>query len=106
MVKEPTEYSEGSLIEELREWWDEEVIGEDDPFANPKPIEGTIFDIQPAVDSLGVVKQLITIEKHVGFEVSPSIIKRGGYRTFDEMISHLIPRVRALHEQYQKKKVA
>ena len=30
-------YSEKALAADLRTWWDGEVGGEDDPFADPKP---------------------------------------------------------------------
>lgn len=99
-------YSEADLLNDLQVWWDEEVDPADDPFAASRPSSGTIFDVVPVVDSLGVVKALLTIEEHVGFEVPPSVIKRGGYRTFDEMAEHLIPKVRALVVKKKKKAAA
>ena len=50
----------------------------------------------PAIDSLGVVNGLLTIEKHVGFEVSSRVIRRGGYSSFDDMTSDLLPKIRAM----------
>jgi len=89
-------YSEDDLTRDLRTWWDEEV-GADDPFADPRPPRaGTIFEVMPEVDSLGVVTALITIEKHVGFEAPARIIRAGGYRSFDEMAGDLLPKIRAL----------
>lgn len=90
------DYSEDALVDDLRAWWDGEVGGEDDPFADPKPASGTIFDVLPAIDSLGVVNGLLTIEKHIGFEVPSRIIRRGGYGSFDDMASDLLPKVRAM----------
>lgn len=92
-------YSEDALTDDLRAWWDDEVGGADDPFADPKPPSGTIFDVLPAIDSLGAVNGLITIEKHVGFEVPPRIIRRGGYSSFEDMMSDLLPKVRAMLDQ-------
>ena len=93
------DYSEASLADDLREWWDAEVGGADDPFADPKPISGTIFDVLPAIDSLEIVNGLLTIEKHVGFEVPSQIIRRGGYSSFEDMTSDLLPKVRAMVER-------
>lgn len=90
-------YSERELRRDLRSWWNDQVGGGgDDPFAEPKPPAGTIFDVLPEIDSLGVVTGLITIEKHIGFEIGPQIIRRGGYRSFDDMCGDLLPKVRAL----------
>ena len=91
-------YCEDALIGDLRIWWDGEV-GDNDPFANPRPATGTIFDVIPAVDSLGVVNGLLTIEKHVGFEVSPRIVRPGGYASFEDMTADLLPKVRAIVER-------
>lgn len=96
-------YSEQALADELREWWDEEVVGTDDPFAAPPTPSGTIQDVQPVVDSLGVVKRLVVIDKHVGFQVPPSVVRRGGYHSFEDMVGDLLPKLRALWLKRQKK---
>lgn len=93
------EYSEAGLTGYLRTWWDGEVGGIDDPFAGLKPPAGTIFDVLPEIDSLGAVNGLLTIEKHVGFEVPSRIIRRGGYSSFDDMTADLLPKVRAMVER-------
>ncbi len=93
------DFSEEALTNDLRTWWDNEVGGADNPFADPKPPEGTIFDVLPAIDSLGVINGLLRIEKHVGFEVPSRVIRRGGYSGFEDMMSDLLPKVRALAER-------
>lgn len=93
-------YSEKALSADLQTWWNGEVSGEGDPFAEPKPaVSGTIFDVLPAIDSLGCVNALLTIEKHVGFEVPSRILRRGGYSSFEDMASDLLPKVRAMVER-------
>lgn len=95
-------YSEKALAADLRTWWDGEVCGEDDPFADSKPAaSGTIFDVLPAIDSLGCVNGLLTIEKHVGFEVPSRILRRGGYSSLEDMVSDLLPKVRSMVERRQ-----
>jgi hypothetical protein len=98
-------YSDRGLVDDLRTWWHDQV--EADPFADPTPSRaGTIFEVMPVIDSLGVVSALITIEKHVGFTVSPRLIKPGGYRGFDEMASDLLPKIRALAAKRREKEIA
>jgi hypothetical protein len=101
------DYSEDDLTADLKVWWNDQVADQDDPFADPRPPrEGTIFEVVPVVDSLSVVTALLTIEKHVKFEVPVRIIKAGGYRSFEEMLAHLLPRVRSLVLQRRKKDAA
>jgi hypothetical protein len=100
-------YSEEDLVDDLRTWWSDQVEVEDDPFAEPRPPRaGTIFEVVPVIDSLGVVTALITIEKHVGFPVPARIIRRGGYGSFEEMVADLLPKVQALVLKKQKKEAA
>lgn len=92
-------FSEEALLDDLRSWWDDEVGDADpfaDPFADPKLGSGTIFDVIPTIDSLGAVNGLLTIERHVGFEVPPRVIRPGGYVSFDDMTADLLPKVRAM----------
>lgn len=103
MTVEPLEYSEPDLTNDLREWWDEEVVGVNDPFTEPKPASGTIYEVQPEVDSLAVVKRLVIIDKQVGFEIPPSVVRRGGYRSFDDMVADLLPKIRAHYIKHRKK---
>ena len=99
-------FDEKVLIEDLKIWWEDQVGGgADDPFAEPKPPSGTIFDVLPAIDSLGVVTGLITIEKHLGFKVPVRVIRRGGYKDFDDLITDLLPKLGALVEKQKEKHV-
>ena len=96
-------FSKEDLISDLQTWWNDRVDVANDPFADPQPPRaGTIFEVMPAVDSLGVVNALITIEKHVGFPIPARVIKRGGYRDFDEMVNDLLPKIRALVQKKRK----
>ena len=100
-------YSEDDLTADLRTWWNDQIANADDPFADPRPPRsGTIFEVVPMIDSLGVVAALITIEKHVNFEVPPRIIKAGGYKDFEEMIADLLPKVSALAIKRRRKEAA
>lgn len=86
---------EKALLADLKIWWDEQV-GKDDPFAPPKPAPGTIMDVLPEVDSLATVTALIVIEKHLQCEVPPSVIRPGGYHSFEDMTRDMLPKLPAL----------
>lgn len=99
-------FDETALIKDLKIWWDDQVGGgADDPFAESKPPAGTIFDVLPEIDSLGAVSGLITIEKHVGIKVPSRVIRRGGYKDFDDLVTDLLPKVGALVEKHKEKQV-
>jgi uncharacterized protein YcgI (DUF1989 family) len=100
-------YSEPDLIDDLQAWWDSQVADNHDPFAIPSPSRtGTIFEVVVAVDSLCVVSALAKIAKHVTIPVPPRIIKPGGYCSCEEMISDLLPKIRALAIKQPKKEAA
>jgi hypothetical protein len=100
-------YSEDDLVAELHGWRDAQLAAAaDDPFADPPPATGTIFEVIPVFDSLAVVTVLVTIEKHVNFKIPVSIIKPGGYETFEEMMGHILPAIRVLAEEKQKREAA
>ena len=89
---------EKALLADLKTWWDE-LVGKDDPFALPAPPAGTIMDMLPMVDSLATVAALVVIEKYVPFEVPPTVIRPGGYHSFEDMTQDMLPR---LHELIDK----
>jgi acyl carrier protein len=89
-------FAETALIKALTEWWDAEIdIRNNDPFARP----GTLYDLVVDIDSLSMVNLLLEIEPTLGFKPPVTVIKRGGYRSCQEMIDHLVP---AIREHYRK----
>lgn len=104
MAGDDASYDEAAVVEELRAWWNDQVASAaNDPFASPALPKGTIFDVLPAVDSLGVVSGLVAIEKHAGMKIPARIIRRGGYNDFDDMTADLLPKVKALVEKNKAK---
>ena len=55
------------------------------------------------VDSLVVVAILCTVEPIVGFELSESVVRAGGYTSVDSALESLLPR---LEKEWKKKKGA
>jgi hypothetical protein len=94
-------YPEKDIIRSLRAWWDTEtgISGANDPFAAPEKADGSVFSIQPAMESLRIVNALVVIEKCVNFKVPVTVIKKGGYGCFDEMAADLVYKVRVLFDK-------
>lgn len=94
-----TGFSEQELLADLEAWWDEQV-GKDDPFAAPQSASGTIMDALPEVDSLATVAALVVMEKYMPCEVPPTVIRPGGYHTFEDMKQDMLPKLQALVEKH------
>jgi len=77
-------FDKKALLADLKTWWDAQV-GKDDPFALPKPPPGTIMDVLPNIDSLATVEALVVMEKHLPCEVPPTVIRPGGYHSFEDL---------------------
>lgn len=85
-------FPEEALKASISEWWDTTVgIKEDDPFA-VRP--NTLYDLVVDIDSLSAVEALVVIEREIGFEPPVSVIRRGGYKSCDDMIEHVLPALR------------
>lgn len=46
-----------------------------------------------AMDSLVVVDLLCAVEPMLGFELREGLVRAGGYRSVDEAVAHLMPRI-------------
>lgn len=74
-------------------------------------IRGMVLPAAPAdiakasvhVDSLVVVSILCAVEPIVGFELSESVVRAGGYTSVDSALGQLLPR---LEKEWTKKKGA
>lgn len=98
----PAVFDQKALLADLKTWWDEQA-GKDDPFAPPKAPPGTIIDALPVVDSLAVVEALVVIDQHLPFEVHPTVIRPGGYDSFEDMTQDLLPKLQALMDKHNGK---
>jgi hypothetical protein len=45
------------------------------------------------LDSLGVIDLLCGLEPVVGFELKDSLVKAGGYKSINDAVEHLMPRI-------------
>jgi hypothetical protein len=62
--------------------------------SDPRKTGGTVLDIQPVIASQEVVQIIVEVERLLGFKIDTSrIIKRGGYQTVDEFVTHTLPQL-------------
>jgi hypothetical protein len=81
-----------SLCADLKHKYDEAK----DDNAKP-PVKASLmgaFDHLPDLDSKTVAKWSATIKKHMGCELDPSLIRRGGYRSFDDFWGEMWKKLR------------
>jgi hypothetical protein len=86
---------EQALREDLKRWWEDEKA---DLEADPMPADpemDPLWEGMPEIDSKSVVKASPIIRQHVGADLDPKLIRKGGYDSFDDLANDLLPRVRA-----------
>jgi acyl carrier protein len=87
---------EKEIREALDRWWaQQDAERASDPF-KPFIRVGTLYEVLPAIDSLTIMDAILEIEKVVKFEIPVSCVKKGGYQTREEMITHLLKQIRKL----------
>jgi hypothetical protein len=100
-IQSPSEikaFPERTICECVAAWWNGEIDKcKDDPFA-PKGRTDTLYEVLPVIDSLAVLESMIVIEQVLDQKVPAKFIKAGGYDSADEMLKHLLPQLRTLHE--------
>lgn len=71
--------------------WDAQVAG------TPPGLPGgsDLWGGMPAVDSKVVARASPIFKKHLGIDLDLKLIRRGGYRDVEDMISHLEPAMRS-----------
>lgn len=55
------------------------------------------------IDSLDVVDVLCGVEEIVGHELKDSIVRAGGYKSIDEALGHVMPRLEKSWKKHQAK---
>jgi hypothetical protein len=96
------QFPKAEIEVQLRAFWQRKVAS---PLrrrkTDPRKTGGTVFDIQPEVSSMEVVKVCTLVEPLVGFKLKPGrVIKRGGYRTCDEFVQHFLSRLAVEFSKY------
>ena len=84
------------LIAALSDWYDDEMEAIDSGIDEgvPQGDAGAISSVGPAIDSKRVLDASSVTKSVIGIDVPPKIIRKGGYNDLDDLVSHLVPRLR------------
>ena len=78
----------------LRSWWQRKAASPLRRSPDPRKSGGTVLDILPEVSSTEAVEVFLEVEPILGFKLKSSgVIKPGGYRSCDEFVQHILPRL-------------
>jgi hypothetical protein len=82
-----------AIRSDLQTWYDDETT----PVTAPPPTTpatAPVWQGMPEIDSKAVVKASPVIRRHLGIDLDPSLIRKGGYASFDDMTNDLLPKLR------------
>lgn len=83
------------LVAELKAWFEEETASIDGSVEAGAPAGsgGSIMGMRPAIDSKRVVDATVITKQVLDIELPPEIIKPGGYKSCEEMIADIVPKL-------------
>lgn len=84
---------EASLRADLKAKYDASKADGDRP--PPNPATQGAFDHAPDLDSKTVATWSADVKKHLGAKFDPSLIRKGGYDSFDDFWAEMGPKFRA-----------
>jgi len=85
-----------ALEADLKAWWDSQNDDWDAIVSGTKPMPlggPDLWDRMPVVDSKVIARASPIFRRHLGISLDPTLIKKGGYRSFNEMIGDLVPKM-------------
>lgn len=80
------------IEKKLREWWDKRDEGLNDALDIDSG-EGA-YRTLPTIDSKEAARAGQIIKEELGIEFDPSMVRGGGYDSFDDMLEHLLPQIK------------
>ena len=84
-----------ALLLDLKNWWDDETQSLDEAVRHKKTSDEDVWRLLPAIDSKCVMKASVIFEDHLGVDLDPSMVRPGGYPSFEAMLDHLLPQIAA-----------
>jgi hypothetical protein len=79
---------------DLERWWEDEREDLESSPPMPDLASDPLWEGLPEIDSKAVVKASPVVRKHMGIELDPRLIRKGGYSSFDELVDDLFPKLR------------
>jgi hypothetical protein len=92
-------FPESAAEAELRAWYAEFEADMTLIVDVPPTDETSVLSLAPLISSQHALECVMRVEKLVGYKISDAVVKRGGYTTCDELVKHLVPRMKANHEK-------
>lgn len=91
------------VLAKLKEWYEEKANSRLRRKSLKKKV-GTVFDIQPEISSVESVEVFLEVKALIKFEIERkgSLIKPGGYRSCEEFVKDLLPKIERRYEQFYK----
>lgn len=97
---------QAQLVQALREWWSHEIADWDLQVQSSRndttrdASHSDLWDCLPTVDSKTVARMSPIFQRHLDRPLDVKLIRPGGYESFDDMISHLVPAMMKDSEAY------
>jgi hypothetical protein len=84
-----------TLIAEFEAWFQEEAASIDGSVdaGAPSGSGGSIIGMRPTIDSKRVLDATVVTKKVLEIELPPEIIRPGGYRSCEDMIADIVPKL-------------
>jgi hypothetical protein len=97
-LRQEFQRKQAKLVAELEAWFEDETQPIDgSPPPPPSGGGGSIVGMRPAIDSKRIVDASRVTRDVLDIELPPEIIKRGGYASFEEMVSDLVPKLERVY---------
>ena|SRR5690242_16341153 len=102
-IRHTSRFPEQELRAALLNFWDQKVKERrKDPFSAKSKIEGTVYELVPALDSMTIVRSFVVVGKLLKMKIPVGLVKRGGYDSREEMLDDLIPKIKKHYEKKHK----
>lgn len=91
-------FPKAQVIVALSEWWANEKLETDALAALASEPKAKVSVLTPIIeiDSHRVLRALLEIERVIGRDVPEKLIRSGGYESFEELVTDIIPKVEKL----------
>ncbi len=93
LSKQEFDVAATDLRADLKRKYDASKNDADRPPANPAT--NGAFDHMPDLDSKTVARWSSVVKNHIGCKLDPSLIRKGGYDSFDEFWADMHPKLRS-----------
>jgi len=97
-------FAKKEMAAKLKDWYEQKSKSRLRRKLLKKKQAGTVFDIQPEISSVESVEVFLEVEPLIKFELQRkgTLIKPGGYRSCEEFVKDLLPKLENRFNQFYK----